>query len=329
MVSAAIVGAGAIGAWLADALDRASWRVSMLARGATLNALRSEGLRVERDGAARRSSPAAGSAADLGPQDYVFLAVKAHALPELAESLKPLVGPQTTVISATNGIPWWFFDGFPGPLCDQHLRSVDPTESQARSFPRGRILGCVVHATARVLAPAHVQLVAADRLIIGEPTGTSGGRVLEAQAGLRAGGINAVVSEAIRQDIWSKLWGNMNMNPLSALTAAGTSGLLADPDIRELCLRMMQEMRECGVLLGLAGAMSAAERIAITRRLGDFKTSMLADLEAGRALEVEPQLGAVVEIADRLGVAVPFCHAILGLTRLRAATAMTRLQRGV
>jgi len=319
MVSAAIVGAGAIGAWLADALDRAGWRVSMLARGTTLAALRSAGLRVERGGESRRSEPAAGSATELGRQDYVFLAVKAQALPALAESLQPLIGPQTTVISATNGIPWWFFDDFAGPLCDQPLQSVDPTGSQARSFPRGRILGSVVHATARVLAPAHVQLVAADRIVIGAPDGRSSSRVAEVASGLRLGGINAVVSEGIRQEIWAKLWGNMNMNPLSALTGSGTAGMLGDPDIRELCLKMMQEMRECGELLGLAGAMSAPERITVTQRLGDFKPSMLADLEAGRPLEVEPQLGAVVEIAGRLGVAAPFCRAILGLTRLRAA----------
>lgn len=321
MVSAAIVGAGAIGAWLADALDRAGWRVSMLARGATLAALRSGGLQVERDGLVRRCTPAAGSAIELGPQDYVFLAVKAHALPALAPSLRPLMGGETTLVSATNGIPWWFFEDFPGPLCNERLRCVDPTGSQAESFPQARAVGSVVHASARVLAPAQVQLVAADRLILGAPDGRSDQRVLEIAAALRAGGINAIVSASIRQEIWSKLWGNMNMNSLSALTASGTAGMLADPEVRELCLRMMQEMRECGELLGLAGTMSAAERIEVTRRLGDFKTSMLADLEAGRTLELEPQLGAVVEIAERLGVEAPFCRAILGLTRLRAASA--------
>jgi 2-dehydropantoate 2-reductase len=321
MVSAAIVGAGAIGAWLADALDRAGWRVALLARGATLEALRRQGLQVERDGAVRRCNPHAGSAAELGPHDYVFLAVKAHALPALAASLEPLIGAETVLVSATNGIPWWFFENFPGPLCNERLRSVDPTGSQAQGFARARIVGSVVHASARVLAPAQVQLVAADRLILGAPEGGSDRRVREIEAAFRAGGINAVVSATIRQEIWSKLWGNMNMNSLSALTASGTAGLLADPEIRELCLRMMQEMQECGARLGLAGTMSAAQRIEVTRRLGDFKTSMLADLEAGRTLEVEPQLGAVVEIAERLAVAAPFCRAILGLTRLRAARA--------
>jgi 2-dehydropantoate 2-reductase len=329
MVSAAIVGAGAIGAWLADALDRAGWRVSILARGASLEALRVSGLQVERGGQWRRSAPAAGSAAELGTHDHVFLCVKAHALPQLAPGLQPLIGPQTSVISATNGIPWWYFDDFAGPLCNRHLQAVDPDETQVRSFPRERVVGSVVHASVRVLAPARVQLVAADRVIIGAPDGSSNSRVDEVTRGLCAGGINAVASERIRQEIWAKLWGNMNMNSLSALTGSGTSGLLGDPDIRELCMRMMHEMRECGVLLGLAGSMSAAERMAVTERLGDFKTSMLADLEAGRALEIEPQLGAVVEIADQLGVAAPFCHAILGLTRLRAASATAARLRGL
>src|SRR5271166_4236586 len=179
MISAAIVGAGAIGAWLADALDRAGWRVSMLARGATLDALRAGGLQVERDGAVRRCHPAAGSAAELGPQDYVFLAVKAHGLPALAPSLQPLIGAETTLISATNGIPWWFSEDFQGPLCNQRLRSVDPSGSQAQSFSRARIVGSVVHASVRVLAPAQVRLVAADRLILGAPDGSSNRRVLE------------------------------------------------------------------------------------------------------------------------------------------------------
>ncbi len=314
----AIVGAGAIGCWLADAFDRAGWRVGLVARGATLAALRDAGLRFERDGELRRSSPQAGSPAELGPQDYLVLTVKAQVLPDLAPALAPLIGPATVVISGTNGVPWWFFDGFAGPLQDVRLQSVDPTGSQRAVFPPDCALGSVVHASARVLAPAHGQLVAADRLVIGEPSGQETGRLLQVADALRRGGINALISARIRAEIWAKLWGNMNMNPLSALTRSGTAGLLADPDVRGLCLAMMEEMRVCGLALGLAGGMSAQQRIAVTQRLGDFKTSMLADLEAGRPLEYLPQLGAVVEIAARLGEAAPYCRAILGLTRLLA-----------
>ncbi|MEP6547515.1 MAG: 2-dehydropantoate 2-reductase [Gammaproteobacteria bacterium] len=317
--SIAVVGAGAIGAWVADSLDRAGWAVSLLARGPTLAALAAEGLRVERGGETRRSRPRAGAAAELGVHDYVFLSVKAQNLPELAPSLEPLIGPASVVISGTNGIPWWFFHDFGGALANQSLQSVDPGGAQERAFPRQRTLGSVVHASARMLAPAHVQVVAADRLLLGTPGGeiTSGLQTLT--EGLRKGGINAEMSPRIRYDVWAKLWGNMNMNPLSALTRCGTSKILADADVRELCVRMMGEMQECGRRLDLHMQMTPAERIAVTQRLGDFKTSMLADLEAGRVLELGPQLGAVAEIAERLEVAAPFVRSILGLTRLLSA----------
>jgi 2-dehydropantoate 2-reductase len=319
----AIVGAGAIGAWLADAFDRAGWRVSMLARGATLDALRGSGLRVAQGGEARTSRPRAGSAAELGVHDYVLLTVKAQLLPQLAPELRPLMDDSSVVISGTNGIPWWFFHDFGGPLANCRLQSVDPRGSQELAFPRGRILGSVVHASVRVESPASVRVVGADRFILGEPSGGEPGcatspRVAAIVAALRLGGINAEGSQRIRHDVWTKLWGNMTMNPLSALTRCGTAKMLANEDVRELCIRMMEEMQLCAQKLSLAVAMSPQERIAVTQRLGDFKTSMLADMEAGRALELEPQLGAVVEIASLLGIATPFLRSVLGLTRLAA-----------
>ncbi len=229
--SVAIVGAGAIGGWLADGLDRAGWRVSLMARGATLTALRAGGLHVERDGEVRRSHPVAGAAEELGVQDYVFLTVKAQRLSTLAAQLSPLIGERTVVISGTNGIPWWFFQDFTGPLANQRLDSVDPEGSQARIFPRERVLGSVVHASVRAPAPGQVQVVAADRFILGEPNGFSSERVREVVMALRTGGINAEASEHIRLDVWAKLWGNMNMNPLSALTRSGTATMLADPEV--------------------------------------------------------------------------------------------------
>jgi 2-dehydropantoate 2-reductase len=310
------VGAGAIGAWIADALRAAGWPVSILAREPTLGVLRTAGLRVDCGGVTRHSRPRAGSAAELGVHDYVFLTVKAQILPELAPALGPLIGPGTVVISGTNGVPWWFFHDFGGVLANQSLQAVDPGQCQERAFPRDRILGSVVHASARVLSPAHVQVVAADRLLLGEPNGEVTGRLQELLTGLRGGGINAEISRRIRHDVWAKLWGNMNMNPLSALTRCGTSRMLADADVRELCVRMMEEMQECGRRLQLTMSMTPAERIGVTQRLGDFKTSMLADLEAGRALELAPQLGAVAEIAQRLDVPAPFVRSILALTRL-------------
>lgn len=311
-----IVGAGAIGGWLADAFDRAGWHVSMVARGDTLAALRTDGLQVVRDGGVRRFHPRVGNAAEVGPQDYVFLTVKAQSLSGIAPQLAPLLGPATVAVSGTNGIPWWFFENFGGPLENVCLSSVDPQGTQAQTFAYGRVLGSVAHASARVTAPARVEVVAADRFILGEPGGGTSERVRELVAALKRGGINAEVSPHIRDDVWTKLWGNMNISPLSALTRCGTGVLLDDPDVRALCERMMGEMQHCGKLLGLNASMAPDQRIAITRRLGDFRPSMLVDLEAGRELELSPQLGAVVEIAERLGVEAPFCRAILGLLRL-------------
>ena len=288
----------------------------MVARGATLDTLRATGLRVAHGGDTRLSRPQAGAAPELGVHDYVFLAVKAQLLPELAPQLGALFGQATVVISATNGIPWWFFHDFGGPLANHSLQSVDPIQTQERAFPRERTLGAVVHASMRVISPANVQVVAADRLILGEPSGSYSKRVEAVVRGLREGGINAVASNCIRRDVWTKLWGNMTMNPLSALTRRGTMGMLSNGHVRELCIRMMQEMQHCAAPLNLAVAMKPEERIAITERLGDFKTSMLADLEAGRPLELGPQLGAVVEIAGFLGIPVPFLNAVLGLTTL-------------
>jgi 2-dehydropantoate 2-reductase len=323
--SVAIVGAGAIGAWLADAFDRAGWSVSLLARGATLQALRTGGLRVACAGSTRVIRPQSGTALELGVHDYVFLTVKAQILPQLAPTLTPLLGPASVVISGTNGIPWWFFHDFGGELNNLSLESVDPQGSQERTFPRQRILGSVVHASARVLSPANVQVIGSDRVILGAPSGAAGGAAGELQArldsvvaALRAGGINALTSTRIRHEVWTKLWGNMNMNPLSALTRCGTERLLCSADVRELCAHMMREMQLCAERLGLQIAMTAEERIGITRRLGNFVPSMLADLEAGRPLELDPQLGAVVEIARLLGIPAPFSQSILGLTRLVA-----------
>jgi 2-dehydropantoate 2-reductase len=316
--SVAIVGAGAIGAWLADAFDRAGWNVSMLARGVTLKALRSSGLRVSHGAEHRISRPRAGAATELGVHDYVILTVKAQLLPELAPELQPLIGDSTVVISGTNGIPWWFFHDFGGALANRRLQAVDPGGSQDDAFPRERTLGSVVHASVRVVSPAEVRVVAADRFILGEPSGGISPRVESVAGALRAGGINAEASDRIRREVWTKLWGNMTMNPLSALTRCGTAKMLANADVRELCVRMMEEMQLCARQLDLAIVMTPAERIAVTERLGDFKTSMLADMEAGRALELGPQLGAVVEIAGLLGIPTPFLRSVLGLTALAA-----------
>ena len=314
--SVAIVGAGAIGAWLADAFDRAGWRVSVVARGATLEAIRSSGLCVVRGGESRTSRPTAGSPEQLGIQDFIILTVKAQGLSALAPRLRALIGPSTAVVSGTNGIPWWFFQNFGGSLANRTLQAVDPEGSQAANFPQDRTLGSVVHASVRVESPGNVHVVAADRFILGAPGPGLTTHTEHLIHALRQGGVNAQPSIDIRRDVWSKLWGNMTMNPLSALTRSGTATMLANVDVRELCIRMMGEMQLCAQRLNLAVGITPEERIGVTQRLGDFKTSMLADLEAGRALELDPQLGAVVEIAHRLDIPTPFLRSVLGMARL-------------
>lgn len=316
MTSVAIVGAGAIGGWVADALIRAGWSVSLVARGATLTALHETGLCVSTPAGAYQSRPRAGMPNELGVQDFVILAVKAHLLPGLAQSIRPLIGPATQVVSGTNGIPWWFFHDFGGVLANRTLQSVDPQGTQEAVFPRAGALGSVVHATARVRGPAQIEVLAAERLLIGEPGGVLSERVASLVAALQAGGIPARASGEIRLDVWKKLWGNMTFNPISALTRSGTRRLFADADVRQVCVQMMEEMQACGVRLGLKADMTPRQRIEVAERLGDFKTSMLVDLEAGRPLELAPQLGAVAEIAAQLEVPTPFIRAVLGMARL-------------
>lgn len=315
LMKVAVLGVGAIGGWLAGALAQAGAEVSLMARGATLEALKREGLRVSQNGAERRFDLQAGSATELGLQDIVIVALKAQALPAAVNDLAALLAPHTTVVSAMNGIPWWFFQGFAGPLENVSLDSVDPGGRIASLVTARRALGCVVHASAKTMAPGQVQVGAVDRLIFGAPSGAQHDTLHWLVEIFSRAGIRSEASAHIRMEVWAKLWGNMNMGPLSALTRATTGRMLDDADIHALCVRMMEEMAECGRRLGLSFAMQAAERMAVTRKLGDFKTSMLQDLENGRPLEFEPLLGAVVEIARRLQAPAPFCESVLGLVR--------------
>ncbi|WP_323118859.1 2-dehydropantoate 2-reductase [Burkholderia alba] len=317
----AVVGIGAIGGLFAAALARAGWDVSALARGATLEAIRAEGLRVIDEHGAETRVPIAVSAEarELGPQDYVVVALKAQALPAMAVSLAPLVGPETVVVAAMNGLPWWFLHGFAGPLQDVSLESVDPAGGVSAALPPARSIGCVVHLSSTTAAPGVVRRGRGNRLIVGAPGAALAGPAERLAAALAAGGFEVDVTADIRTEIWVKLWGNMNMNPLSALTGSTADRLLDDPDTHALALRMMEEADAIGARLGLSTGMSGPERIAVTRRLGAFKTSMLQDLEAGRPLEIGPILGVFPELGRQLGVPTPYCDAVSGLLRQRAA----------
>jgi 2-dehydropantoate 2-reductase len=313
-----IVGAGAVGGWIAGMLADAGADVSLLARGATLAALKASGLRVRRKGAqSAYRLKVESDAAKLGKPDVVIVAVKGQGIPALAPAIATLLAPDTIVVPAVNGIPWWFFQVADVPLAGVSLASVDPDGAVARAVSTQRVIGCVVHASAWTPEPGVVEVQGEDRLIVGEPDASDTPRCRALAAAFGRSTANIVVSDNIRRDIWTKLWGNMTMNPLSVLTGATTARILYDPDARGLVRAMMLEMQRLGTAIGIPIAMSPDERMDVTRRLGDIKTSMLRDFEAGREIEIGPILGALAEISDRVAEPAPYLHAVLGLLRLR------------
>jgi 2-dehydropantoate 2-reductase len=312
-----IVGAGAIGGFLGTRLARSGRaEVSALARGATLEALVSHGWRL-REGAVLMQAPALASAdaGVLGPQDLVVLAVKGPSLPPLAPTLAPLLGPDTIVLPAMNGAPWWFGAGLPA-LGERPLQSVDPDGVVSRALPLRRVIGCVVHASTSTPQPGFVEHKIGHRLIIGEPDGKESARVLRVGTLLEAAGFEVVRSARIRQDVWYKLWGNMTANPVSAITGATMDRVLDDNLVRDFCAGAMREAAAIGEHIGCAIDQTPADRHAITRRLGAFRTSMLQDVDAGRPLELDALVGVVREIGARVGVPTPSIDALFGLTRL-------------
>jgi 2-dehydropantoate 2-reductase len=318
IVRVCVVGAGAIGGFIGTRLAlTGEARVSALARGTTLVALRDHGWRLE-EGEKLLTAPtalAADDARELGRQDLVILTLKSPALPPLAPSLTPLIGPDTIVLPAMNGVPWWFGAGV-AALGAQPLESVDPGGLIGASIGLSHVVGCVVHASATSAAPGIAVHRMGRGLIIGEPTGAESPRVRDLATLLTRAGFEVTVSSRIRYDIWYKLWGNMTMNPVSALTGATTDRVLDDELVRSYCSAAMREAAAVGARIGCDVRESPDERHAVTRRLGTFKTSMLQDVEAGRPFELDALVGAVREIGQRVGVATPAIDALFGLTRL-------------
>ena len=314
-----IYGAGAIGGWIGSRLAQAGCSVSVVARGATLDALQLHGLRLQQAGQLSSQAVASSaSPADFGVQDMVVLAVKAPSLAEVVEHIAPLIGPQTIVLTAMNGVPWWFLQGFGGVLRNTRLMSVDPDGALARAIPAAQIIGCVVHASCSVAEPGLVQHHFGNTLILGEPSGAQSARVLQLAALLEKAGFEAPVSEQIQKDIWFKLWGNMTVNPISALTGATTDLIMGDELVRSFISSVMLEAREIGARIGIRIEQQPEDRHQVTLKLGAFKTSMLQDLEAGKALELDALVGAVRELGQLNGVATPFTDGLLGLARLQA-----------
>jgi 2-dehydropantoate 2-reductase len=317
-----VIGAGAIGGWLAGVLSRGGAEVALLARGAALAALRAEGLTLL-EGERRETLrlPASDSAAGLPLADAVVLAVKTYAFAGAAAAAASALGHGPLLVTAMNGPPWWFLDGLDGPLRGTRLDSVDPGGRAAGLLARARPVGAVVHASTRLEAPGVVRVVATDRLILGEPEGGISPATAELARLVMAGGVACPVTAAIRTEIWAKLWGNASMNPVSAIVRRSAHGLFGDPRLCELLRDLMAEFARVGDRLGLELPMSVDERLAVTAKLGDFRTSMLADAEAGRPLEVEGLLGVVVELAEKLGEPVPASRAVYALARGLAGSA--------
>jgi 2-dehydropantoate 2-reductase len=315
-----IVGAGAIGGWLGAGLARAGCAVSFLARGETLKALQTQDLKLQSGTQAEQTHTvrASNSAAELGVQDLVIIAVKAPALREVAQQIAPLLGKDTVVLTAMNGVPWWFLQGFGGSFANRSLSSVDALGDIAAAIPVTHIIGGVVHASCSVASPGVIRCAFGNKIIVGEPTGQITPRVKALASLLEKAGFEAPIAEQIQREIWFKLWGNMTMNPVSAITGATSSQVLDDELVRGFCSNVMLEAKEIGSRLGISIDQQPEDRHAVTRKLGSFKTSMLQDVEAGKAVELDALVGAVKEMGQLTQVATPYTDALLGLARLHA-----------
>ena len=313
----AVIGVGSIGGLLAAKLARAGEEVSVVARGAHLAAIRENGLRlIEADGEFVVRPAASDRAADLGPQDCVVIGVKAHQVADIAGDIPALLGPQTTILTAQNGVPWWYFHKSGGPYEGRGLASVDPDGRIAATLPIERILGSVVYPAAEIAAPGVIRHIENNRFTLGELDGTTTPRVIALSEAFQRAGFKAPVASDIRTEIWLKLWGNATLNPVSALTRATLADILAFAPTRALIAAMMAEVKAVGEAHGIRFRISIDKRIAGAEAIGAHKTSMLQDVEAGRAPEIEALVGSVIEMGRIAGHECP---------RLEAAYAMVKL----
>jgi 2-dehydropantoate 2-reductase len=316
----AVFGTGAVGGCVAARLALAGADVAVVARGAMLAAIRERGL-VFREGDTERTARlrAVADAAELGPQDAVMVCTKAYSLETAALAIAPMVGPATAIVPAQNGIPWWYFHRAGPPFEGERVAAVDPQGELLRLLPPERVVGCVVYVAASVPQPGVVQQAAPGRFVLGEPDGSTSARLEAVGAALRGAGFEIELTDRIRHAVWMKLWGNIALNSVSALTLARMAGMLSDPGTRRVLLAMMREMQTVAGRLGVRLETDVEQRLGQAARLGGFKTSMLQDLEAGKPLEVEALVGAVSEFARRLDVPTPTIDVVEALLRVRAA----------
>ena len=323
MTRICIFGAGAIGGYLAAALDNAGAAVSLVARGPHLEAILKNGLTFEKDGVtSTHHLPASSDPADLGPQDVVFLAVKAHGIPAIIDGLKLLLHDDTIIVPAVNGLPWWYFHGAGTgtALDEQPLLAVDPDRRIWDEIGPQRAIGCVVYPACEIAAPGHVRHLDGDRFSLGEPSGERTDRIRDLSALMIGGGLKAPVRPRIRDEIWIKLWGNCSFNPVSALTGATLDEIGNDPGSRQLVTDIMTEVQAIGEAAGARFGVSIDKRIAGATAIVGHKPSTRQDIEAGRPLEIDPILTAVIELADRLEIEAPALSRVTALLKLQAAT---------
>jgi 2-dehydropantoate 2-reductase len=318
-----IFGAGAIGGLMAAKLAaKGETEVTVIARGPHLAAMQANGLKLISDGQETVVHPrCVASAEEAGQQDYVVVTLKAHSLPAAARQMQPLLGPETAIVSAVNGIPWWYFHKLPGPYEDRRVASVDPNGSLWETLHPSRAIGCIVYPAAEVSAPGVIEHTYGDRFTLGEPDGSRSPRANALSAALVAAGFKAPVRPRIRDEMWVKLWGNLAFNPLSALTGATLDIITGEAELRAVCRAMMLEGQAVAEALGTRFAIDVDKRIAGGAEVGAHKTSMLQDLERGRPMEIDALLGVVVELAELVDLPAPTCRTVLALLRTRARLA--------
>jgi 2-dehydropantoate 2-reductase len=296
--------------------------VTVIARGPHLAAMQERGLRLRSEGEEIVATlRCVASAEEAGVQDYVVVTLKAHSLPGAARQMQPLLGPETAVVSAVNGVPWWYFHGLGGAHEGRVVESVDPGGTVSQLLPPARAIGCIVYPAAEVTEPGVIDHTYGDRFSLGEPDGSRSPRAQRLSEALIAAGFKAPVRPRIRDELWVKLWGNLAFNPISALTTATLDALIADDGQRGVARAMMIEGQRVAEALGVRFAIDVDKRIAGAAEVGAHKTSMLQDLERGRPMEIEALLGAVVELAELVGEPAPTCRTVLALVRARARAA--------
>ena len=316
-----IYGSGAIGSYLGAQLATTGCDVSFVARGPHLEAMRENGLTLKRGDEERNIAiKCTDNPAELGPQDYVILTLKAHSVISIVDQIEPLLGPETAVVTAQNGILWWYFHALPGPWENRHLESADPDGQLWDAIGPERAIGCVVYPSCEITEPGIVRHLNGNRFMLGEPDGSKSERVVALSKLLTEAGLKAPVRKKIRDDIWFKLLGNATFNPVSILTGATLEQMGTDPDVRRVIYTMMSEAENVAAMFGVKFVMSIDKRIEGGADVGAHKTSMLQDLEAGRPVELDALVASVAEMGRLVGVPTPTLAAVLSLARLKVTT---------